>query len=54
MIWLEHYGNRLYGFMGYVVDKAEGADWADGADRADMTMKWHYARSLGVEEYNTK
>ena len=28
MIWLEHYGNRLYGFMGYVVDEAEGADWA--------------------------
>ena len=23
--------------MGYVVDKAEGVDWADGASRADET-----------------
>ena len=45
MIWLEHYGKRLNGFMGYVVDEAEGADWANGAERADGTMKWHYART---------
>ena len=31
--------------MGYVVDEAEGADWANGAERADGTMKWHYART---------
>ena len=37
MIWLEHHGNRLYGFNGYVVDGAEGADWADGADKAGIT-----------------
>ena len=37
MIWLEHHGNRLYGFMCYVVDGAEGADWADGGDMAGIT-----------------
>ena len=37
MIWLKHSGNRLYGFMGYVVDEAEGAHLAEGADRADGT-----------------
>ena len=37
MIWLEHHGNRLYGFMCYVVDGAKGADWAGGADMVGIT-----------------
>ena len=39
--------------MRYVVDQAEGADWGDGADRAEGTDEtvWHYAIRMNALFY---